>query len=128
MRIGGIDLRKMNTEAAEVLNRLLGIRIDVTERLDTYTVAIQQMVAIARALYIASVRILILDEPTSSLDDPSKPNNFSSHEKTTGAKGSELFLSPILLVKYLRYQTESRYCGMESLLALLILLRYHVLN
>ncbi len=67
-KIGGIDLRKMNSEAAEVLNRLLGINIDVTQRLDTYTVAIQQMVAIARALDIASVRILILDEPTSSLD------------------------------------------------------------
>jgi galactofuranose transport system ATP-binding protein len=67
-KIGGIDLRKMNAEAAEVLNRLLGINIDVTQRLDTYTVAVQQMVAIARALNIASERILILDEPTSSLD------------------------------------------------------------
>jgi galactofuranose transport system ATP-binding protein len=67
-KIGGIDLRKMNNEAAEVLTRLLGINIDVTQRLDTYTVAIQQMVAIARALDIASARILILDEPTSSLD------------------------------------------------------------
>jgi monosaccharide-transporting ATPase len=67
-KIGGIDLRKMNSEAAELLTRLLGINIDVTQRLDTYTVAIQQMVAIARALDIASVRILILDEPTSSLD------------------------------------------------------------
>jgi simple sugar transport system ATP-binding protein len=67
-KAGGIDLAKMNTEAAQVLDRLLGIHIDVTLPLNTYTVAIQQMVAIARALYIASAKILILDEPTSSLD------------------------------------------------------------
>ncbi|MGW8249214.1 MAG: sugar ABC transporter ATP-binding protein [Anaerolineales bacterium] len=65
---GGINLSKMNAEAAEVLQRLLGINIEVTQPLDTFTVAIQQMVAIARALYIASASILILDEPTSSLD------------------------------------------------------------
>lgn len=67
-RSGGIDLKRMNSEAAEVLDRLLGIDIEVTKVLDTFTVAIQQMVAIARALYIASAKILILDEPTSSLD------------------------------------------------------------
>ena len=35
--------------------------------LSTYSLAIQQMVAIARAVDI-SARVLILDEPTSSLD------------------------------------------------------------
>jgi len=44
------------------------VDIDVTNLLGSYTVAIQQMVAIARALYMASAKILILDEPTSSLD------------------------------------------------------------
>ena len=67
-RAGGIDVGKMRAEAAEVLQRQLGIDIDVAQILDTYTVAIQQMVSIARALYIASAKILILDEPTSSLD------------------------------------------------------------
>jgi galactofuranose transport system ATP-binding protein len=67
-KVGGIDIKKMNAEAAGVLNRLLGIDIDVTNTLSTYTVAIQQMVAITRALDIASAKILILDEPTSSLD------------------------------------------------------------
>ena len=58
----------MNALAAETLQRLLGVDIDVTKPLGSYTVAIQQMVAIARALYISSAKILILDEPTSSLD------------------------------------------------------------
>jgi simple sugar transport system ATP-binding protein len=67
-KVGGINIRKMNIEADDVLNHLLGINIHVTQRLDTYSVAIQQMVAIARALDITSAKILILDEPTSSLD------------------------------------------------------------
>jgi monosaccharide-transporting ATPase len=67
-RLGSIDWAKTNTEAAEILKRLLDLDIDVTKPLGTYTVAIQQMVAIARALEIASAKILILDEPTSSLD------------------------------------------------------------
>lgn len=65
---GRIDWRTMNTRAAEILRDLLGIDIDVTRALGTYTVAIQQMVAIARALDITSAEVLILDEPTSSLD------------------------------------------------------------
>ncbi len=67
-RFGSIDWAKMNAESVEILKRLLDIDIDVTKLLGTYTVAIQQMVAIARALDITSAKILILDEPTSSLD------------------------------------------------------------
>ena len=67
-KLAGIDWAKMNAEASETLKRLLDIDIDVTKPLGTYTVATQQMVAIARALDITSAKILILDEPTSSLD------------------------------------------------------------
>jgi monosaccharide-transporting ATPase len=65
---GRIDWKKMNSIANNTLQSLLGVNIDVTKTLDVYSVAIQQMVAIARALYIESAKILILDEPTSSLD------------------------------------------------------------
>jgi galactofuranose transport system ATP-binding protein len=41
--------------------------IDVRRPLDSYSIAIQQMVAIARALDV-SAKVLVLDEPTSSLD------------------------------------------------------------
>ena len=66
-RFGAIDWPKMNRLAKQALNRL-DIDIDVTLPLGNYSLAIQQMVAIARSLEIASARILILDEPTSSLD------------------------------------------------------------
>ena len=64
---GGIDWRAMQQKAAELLERLQ-IRIDVTLPLARYPLAIQQMVAISRALDV-SARVLILDEPTSSLDE-----------------------------------------------------------
>jgi simple sugar transport system ATP-binding protein len=66
-RFGSIDWRTMNRQANQLLARL-EIDIDVTETLGSYPVAIQQMAAIARALEVSSAKILILDEPTSSLD------------------------------------------------------------
>ncbi|OGO69322.1 MAG: sugar ABC transporter ATP-binding protein [Chloroflexi bacterium RBG_19FT_COMBO_62_14] len=67
MKFGRIDWGGLNAQAREILLRVLGIDIDVTRTLGSYSVAIQQMVAIARALEIESAKILILDEPTSSL-------------------------------------------------------------
>jgi simple sugar transport system ATP-binding protein len=67
-KFGRIDWAKTDELAKDTLLRLLGVDIDVTRLLGSYTVAIQQMVAIARALYVSTAKILILDEPTSSLD------------------------------------------------------------
>ena len=66
-RFGSIDWKKTNDLARQALKKL-DIEIDVSQPLGNYSVAIQQMVAIARSLEIASTKILILDEPTSSLD------------------------------------------------------------
>jgi monosaccharide-transporting ATPase len=66
-RVGNIDWRKMN-ELARMAIKRLSLAIDVTRPLGSYSVAIQQMVAITRALEVLSSRVLILDEPTSSLD------------------------------------------------------------
>lgn len=63
----GIDWKTMNARAKELLQGL-DVDIDVTQTLGSYSVAIQQMAAIARALEISSAKVLILDEPTSSLD------------------------------------------------------------
>ncbi|WP_422480178.1 sugar ABC transporter ATP-binding protein [Pleomorphochaeta sp. DL1XJH-081] len=62
----GIDWKEMNRRAEEILSTF-DIHIDVTELLGEYSIAIQQMVAIARALELDS-KLLILDEPTSSLN------------------------------------------------------------
>ncbi len=66
-RRGKIDWKAVHARAREMLLRL-NVDVDVTLPLDTYPVAIQQMVAIVRALEIGSARVLVLDEPTSSLD------------------------------------------------------------
>ncbi|WP_416151618.1 sugar ABC transporter ATP-binding protein [Salipaludibacillus sp. HK11] len=63
---GSIQWKKMNTRARELLAKLR-LDIDVTKELSSYSVAIQQMIAIARSLNVSS-KVLILDEPTSSLD------------------------------------------------------------
>ena len=67
-RKGGlIDWKTMNKKASKLLQDL-DIHADVTQTIDNYSIAIQQMVAIARAVDM-SAKVLILDEPTSSLDD-----------------------------------------------------------
>ncbi len=65
-RWGILDWRRLRANAAAALQRL-GISIDVRRPLNSYSIGIRQMVAIARALDV-SAKLLILDEPTSSLD------------------------------------------------------------
>jgi len=67
MKWGHIDWKAMNARARQILQGL-DVDLDVTQTLGSCSVAIQQMAAIARALEISSAKILILDEPTSSLD------------------------------------------------------------
>ena len=66
-KAGLIDWKTMNKRAAKLLQDL-DIHADVTQTIDNYSIAIQQMIAIARAVDM-SAKVLILDEPTSSLDD-----------------------------------------------------------
>ncbi|WP_309065643.1 sugar ABC transporter ATP-binding protein [Microbacterium sp.] len=66
-RWGAIDKRAMRARSREVLARL-GLDIDPDSMLGTHSLAIQQLVSIARAIHI-DAKVLILDEPTSSLDN-----------------------------------------------------------
>ncbi|RNM16613.1 sugar ABC transporter ATP-binding protein [Nocardioides pocheonensis] len=65
-RRGGIDFKAMNRQAAASLERL-GISVDPASELGSHPIAVQQLVAIARGVDV-DARVLILDEPTSSLD------------------------------------------------------------
>jgi monosaccharide-transporting ATPase len=65
-RFGLIHWREMHRQSALLLQRFK-LEIDVTRTLDHYSIAVRQLVAIARAVNTAA-RVLILDEPTASLD------------------------------------------------------------
>jgi monosaccharide-transporting ATPase len=66
-RFGFLDWQRMHRESEELLARFK-VEIDVRQPLSAYTTAIQQMVAIARAVSFEA-KLVIMDEPTSSLDD-----------------------------------------------------------
>ena len=66
-RRGIIHWEKIYEDSEQLLKRM-NLNLDVKRSLSDYSVAIQQMVAIARAVDMSS-GVLILDEPTSSLDN-----------------------------------------------------------
>lgn len=66
-KLGTISWKKMVQSAQKIIDDL-DIRVDVTQNLEECSLALQQMIAIARAVDM-DCKVLILDEPTSSLDD-----------------------------------------------------------
>ncbi len=64
--LGAVRWGEVRRRSRALLARL-DLDIDVTAPLGSYSLAVQQMVAIARAIDVRA-RVLILDEPTSSLD------------------------------------------------------------
>ena len=63
---GLVDVKKMNADAARLLRRY-GIAVDERRPLGSVGVAVQQMIAIVRAVS-TDAKVVILDEPTSSLE------------------------------------------------------------
>lgn len=94
-RLGSINWRKMNMQASQALKRL-GVEIDVSQPLGDYSVAIQQMVAIARALEVLATKVLILDEPTSSLDTTEVARLFAVMERLKGEGIGIIFITHFL--------------------------------
>ena len=64
----GVDWASMRRQAREAIERV-GFRIDVREAVGNLSVAEQQAVELAKALH-KKARILLLDEPTSTLPPP----------------------------------------------------------
>ena len=67
-RCGLIDWKAIKRRSSEILRRMGLVDVDVNEALHRHSVAVQQMVAIARAALIAA-NLLVMDEPTSSLSE-----------------------------------------------------------
>ncbi len=91
---GFIDWKTMEQRSKDLL-RSFDLDIDVTRALDNYSVAVQQMVAIARSCDI-SARILILDEPTSSLTDSEVEKLFSVMNRLRGEGMGIIFVTHFL--------------------------------
>ena len=66
-RTGLVDWRRMNDDSRDVLQGL-GLDIDPRATVDSLSTAQQQMVAIARGVSLGA-KVLVLDEPTSSLTE-----------------------------------------------------------
>ncbi len=90
-RYGLLDWRRMNRESAQLLRRF-AIEIDVRRPLMEFSTAIQQMVAIARAVSFKA-RLVIMDEPTSSLDDREVAVLFDVIRQLKGEGVAVIFIS-----------------------------------
>lgn len=93
-KFGMIDWKTMNQKSAEVL-KSLDIHVPPTQQLDECSIAIQQMIAIARAVDM-KCRVLILDEPTSSLDDEEVEKLFTLMRKLKSEGVGIIFVTHFL--------------------------------
>ncbi len=89
-----IDWATLHQRARDLVARI-GLSIDVTRLLSDYPVAVQQLVAIARALSIEA-KVLILDEPTSSLDDDEVQKLFEVLRRLRGEGLAIVFVTHFL--------------------------------
>jgi monosaccharide-transporting ATPase len=90
-RFGLLDWSAMHAEAEALLARF-NISIDVRRPLMAYPTAIQQMVAIARAIGF-DAKLVIMDEPTSSLDEKEVEVLFNVIRQLKAAGVSVIFVS-----------------------------------
>jgi len=93
-RFGLTDARAMNAMAREILAQY-DIDIDVKAQLSSFSVAVQQLVAIARAVDLSG-SVLILDEPTASLDRHEVELLFSVMTKLRGRGLGIVFITHFL--------------------------------
>lgn len=87
----GIDWRAVRSQARQLLLDN-GIDIDVTQDLASFSTAIQQMVAITRAIS-QNAKLLIMDEPTSSLAEDEIKVMFGKMRELVAKGMSIIFIS-----------------------------------
>jgi ribose transport system ATP-binding protein len=93
-RFGMIDWREAERRARQALARF-GITLDPHRALGSYPTAIQQLVAISRAVSLEA-RLVIMDEPTSSLDEREVEVLFGVIRTLKDAGTSVLYVSHFL--------------------------------
>jgi len=93
-RFNTIDWRAAHARTRAILTGF-GIDIDVRSPLGEHSTAIQQLVAIARAVSLQA-RLVIMDEPTSSLDEREVQVLFSAVGRLRAAGTSVLYVSHFL--------------------------------
>jgi len=93
-RWGLLNWRAIRRHAREALARL-EIECDVDAELGSLSIAVQQMVAIARALDLRA-RLLILDEPTASLDEKEVADLFAVMRRLRGEGLGIVFVTHFL--------------------------------
>jgi len=93
-RLGSIDWPATRRLAHDALTAL-GLDVDPASVLGTHPLAVQQLVAIARAIS-TDVRVLVLDEPTSSLDFDEVAELFRVIRELKGRGVAILFVSHFL--------------------------------
>jgi simple sugar transport system ATP-binding protein len=93
-KAGRIDWRAVHRLAAEHLEGL-GISIDTRSLLSNHSIAVQQLVAISRAM-VLDAKVLVLDEPTSSLDRGEVEQLFSVIRDLRDKGAAILFVSHFL--------------------------------
>jgi ABC-type sugar transport system ATPase subunit len=91
MKNGMIDWRATEEKAKAILLDM-GIKVDVKGVLSQQSTAIQQMVSIARAISI-NARLVVMDEPTSSLDEKEVKVLFNVIKKLKAQDISVIFIS-----------------------------------
>jgi simple sugar transport system ATP-binding protein len=94
-RFGAIRWGVMRDRADELLRERIDLDIDVTAPLASYSLAIQQLVAIVRAVDI-SAKVLVLDEPTSSLDKGEVEQLFAVMRRLKASGVAILFVTHFL--------------------------------
>ncbi|GAB3165826.1 sugar ABC transporter ATP-binding protein [Myceligenerans halotolerans] len=92
--LGGLHWRSMRRQAARHLERM-GLDIDPGSSLDSHSLAVQQLVAICRAT-AGDCKVLILDEPTSSLDADEVESLFTVMRRLRDDGVAILFVSHFL--------------------------------
>jgi inositol transport system ATP-binding protein len=90
-RTGFLDYPAMRRKARELFERL-GVQVDLDVEVRRFSTAVQQMIEIGKAL-LTEVKLLVMDEPTSSLTDKETERLFRVIRELKARGTSVVFIS-----------------------------------